>query len=88
MKTVLTILLLIAATGLAQDTLRNSPRSADSITGVIMDNYGDMNAACISWTDGCRICRQDAATEALCSNVAIACTPQEIVCTARRDLAR
>ncbi len=39
-------------------------------------------AACLEWTDGCRICKRDAAGgQASCSNVGIACVPKAVNCT-------
>jgi hypothetical protein len=41
------------------------------------------DAACLEWTDGCRICRRPPAGEVACSNVGIACAPQATRCTHR-----
>jgi hypothetical protein len=40
-------------------------------------------AACLEWTDGCRVCQRAANGEASCSNVGIACVPKAEECTRR-----
>jgi hypothetical protein len=40
------------------------------------------DAACLEWTDGCRVC-QRANNEVSCSNVGIACVPKTEECTRR-----
>ena len=41
------------------------------------------SAACLEWTDGCRVCQRAAGGEVSCSNVGIACVPKEEQCTRR-----
>jgi hypothetical protein len=41
------------------------------------------DAACLEWTDGCRVCQRAAGGEASCSNVGIACVPKTEECTRR-----
>jgi hypothetical protein len=41
------------------------------------------DAACLEWTDGCRVCQRAANSEVSCSNVGIACTPKPEECTRR-----
>ena len=48
-------------------------------------NYGDLNRACLSWTDQCRTCRRDADGNLVCSNIGIACQPVEVRCLHRTD---
>ena len=38
-------------------------------------------AACLEWTDGCRVCQRAANNEVSCSNVGIACVPKAEECT-------
>jgi len=38
-------------------------------------------AACLEWTDGCRICKRSADGPASCSNVGIACVPKAVTCS-------
>ena len=40
--------------------------------------YNPPDAACIEWTDGCRVCVKPASGEATCSNPGIACTPRAV----------
>ena len=41
------------------------------------------SAACLEWTDGCRVCQRAANSEVACSNVGIACVPKAEECTRR-----
>jgi hypothetical protein len=41
------------------------------------------NAACLEWTDGCRVCQRAPNGEPSCSNVGIACVPKAEECTRR-----
>jgi hypothetical protein len=41
------------------------------------------DAACLEWTDGCRVCQRAANSEVSCSNVGIACVPKTEECTRR-----
>jgi len=47
--------------------------------------FGKQEKLCIEWTDGCRGCRRDDADAISCSNIGIACQPQEIRCTLRKS---
>jgi hypothetical protein len=40
-------------------------------------------AACLEWTDGCRVCQRAANGEVSCSNVGIACVLKAEECTRR-----
>jgi hypothetical protein len=40
-----------------------------------VSNYGRLNPSCQQWSDGCRTC-----TQAGCSNIGLACQPQEVKC--------
>jgi putative lipoprotein len=46
--------------------------------------YGDKNAACIEWSDGCAVCTRTA-DGPHCSTPGIACQPAEIVCRRKAD---
>jgi hypothetical protein len=41
------------------------------------------SAACLEWTDGCRVCQRAPNGEESCSSVGIACVPKEQQCTRR-----
>ena len=41
----------------------------------------DLPAACLEWTDGCRVCARQQDGSNACSNVGIACLPQTVRCT-------
>jgi hypothetical protein len=38
-------------------------------------------AACLEWSDGCRICKRAADGQVSCSNVGIACVPKAVNCS-------
>jgi hypothetical protein len=38
-------------------------------------------AICLEWTDSCRVCARQNDGSAACSNVGIACVPQQARCT-------
>ena len=42
-------------------------------------NYGDVDKTCIQWTDGCRNCSRGTGQLPNCSNIGIACQPQDKV---------
>ena len=47
-------------------------------------NYGDVDKTCMQWTDGCRNCSRGTDQSPLCSNIGIACQPQEkVTCLSR-----
>jgi hypothetical protein len=75
------VVCLIIVTAAAESGSRTKENLPDRAAGGLVENYGEANS-CISWTDGCQVCRQDATAGALCSNVVIACIPHDrIVCT-------
>jgi hypothetical protein len=51
---------------------------------VPVEGYGDRDKLCLAWNDGCVTCQRDAAGDAACSNIGIACQPKEIKCTQRQ----
>ncbi len=42
---------------------------------VHVNNYGDFDRTCMRWSDGCRVCTREG-----CSNIGVACQPQEVKC--------
>jgi hypothetical protein len=38
-------------------------------------------AGCLEWTDGCRVCARQKDGSDACSNIGIACLPQQARCT-------
>jgi hypothetical protein len=68
---------LVAAPAVAADMpikTKVRPASADNI-----HTYGDRNASCQVWTDGCRRCDRASGTPS-CSNIGIACQPGPVRC--------
>ena len=60
------------------------PKSAVPASTVSIQAYGDRDATCQVWTDGCRNCeRTDKGPS--CSNIGIACQPGAIRCTTRKE---
>ena len=46
--------------------------------------YGDVDATCQKWVDGCRSCDRGSDGAPVCSNIGIACQPQAVECAARK----
>jgi hypothetical protein len=48
-------------------------------------SYGDVDKTCMQWTDGCRNCSRGTTGQSPnCSNIGIACQPQEkVTCLSR-----
>jgi len=47
-------------------------------------NYGDIDKTCMLWTDGCRSCSRGTGQMPNCSNIGIACQPQDkVMCLGR-----
>jgi hypothetical protein len=47
-------------------------------------NYGDVDKTCMQWTDGCRNCSRGVDQMPICSNIGIACQPQDkVTCLGR-----
>ena len=45
-----------------------------------LHNYGDLDRACLRWTDQCRNCSRSIGREITSSNIGIACQPVEVEC--------
>jgi hypothetical protein len=61
------------------------PARTGSPDTVHVHNYGDRDAACLRWTDNCRMCSRDADGKAICSNIGIQCQPAEVKCISHKD---
>ena len=77
----------IASTG-AADAPASTPAEAPAATpvGTPEGSLAGADAACLEWTDGCRVCaRSDGKKETrfACSNISIACQPAQGRCTKR-----
>jgi hypothetical protein len=47
-------------------------------------SYGDVDKTCMQWTDGCRNCSRGTDQSPNCSNIGIACQPQDkVTCHSR-----
>jgi hypothetical protein len=46
-----------------------------------LQSFDAANPACREWSDGCAICRRDAADAGHCSTPGIACQPSAVACT-------
>lgn len=52
-----------------------------------VQSFGDRNADCLAWGDGCVTCLRGEDGRPVCANPGPACTPRETACTRRRDTA-
>jgi hypothetical protein len=74
--------LLIAVTFVA-DRPPPAPPSGDT-PWVSVYGYGDVDATCQQWLDGCRACsRSNDGSAPACSNIGFSCQPKAIECTSR-----
>ena len=64
---------------LAADLPVGTPATVPPLTG--SDN---VDATCLAWTDGCRMCQRTGA-DVSCSNIGIACQPKAVQCTTRKE---
>jgi hypothetical protein len=81
----LLLCLLLAA---SQDSSTRDAVAAElpipSVEDISIQAYGDKNKSCQEWTDSCRTC-QRTDTDAVCSNIGIACQPKPIACARRAE---
>jgi hypothetical protein len=79
------VIFLAAQTATAAD-LKLIPRSKAAVpaANVSIQAYGDHDATCLVWTDGCRNCDRTEKGPS-CSNIGIACQPGPIKCTTRKS---
>ena len=80
--------LISIAPALAADLpLAPEPKSAPAQAPAGANPLAPPAAACLEWTDGCRVCQRAAGGQgaaggqASCSNVGIACVPKAVSCT-------
>ena len=59
----------------------SAPPGAAPTPPVSVLGWGDANASCAEWTNGCIICKRDEAGSAACSTPGIACQPKAISCS-------
>jgi hypothetical protein len=63
---------------------RRKPAAPATPAAPISTNpFAAPDAACLEWTDDCRVCQKSPAGEASCSNVGTACVPKAPRCTRR-----
>jgi hypothetical protein len=81
------LLTVVLLTGPAVHTQQMPPGqttpSRSKHAGETLWQFGRREKICIEWTDGCRGCRRIDGNHFSCSNIGIACQPQEIRCTLR-----
>ena len=76
---VITVVCFAAALAVAQEPPKESaPRP---MTEAEKSVFSGPDAACQSWTDGCRICRKLESGYVVCSNIGIACQAGKLQCT-------
>ena len=74
--------LIAIAPALAADLpVAPKPKSAPAQAPAGASPLAPPAAACLEWTDGCRVCQRAAGGQASCSNVGIACVPKAVSCT-------
>lgn len=71
--------LALASSPLAACEASKTEDKPEAGPSVAVLGYGDRNAACLEWSDGCAVCTR-AEDGAHCSTPGIACQPAEIAC--------
>lgn len=84
-KSVIGLIAVLASIGpaMAADLPLKPPRPAQPAAPGKAAPLAAPTAACLEWTDGCRVCQRAPNGEASCSNVGIACVPKADECTRR-----
>jgi hypothetical protein len=54
------------------------PAQAGSVHEV--ETYGDADATCLEWSNGCQVCRRQPSGGWACSTPGIACVPEAVTC--------
>ena len=62
---------------------RGMPPAAHRAADESIWMFGKRDKLCLEWTDGCRGCLRSGPDDFSCSNIGIACQPQDIRCTSR-----
>jgi hypothetical protein len=84
----ITFMALVVTAGLSVMALAQQPASPGVPTSAeppSVHGYGDVDATCLQWADGCRACSRGTDGAPLCANIGIACQPQNVQCTTRRQ---
>jgi hypothetical protein len=48
-----------------------------------LETYGDADATCREWSNGCQVCRRQPGSDWSCSTPGIACVPESVTCRSR-----
>jgi hypothetical protein len=72
---------MLPAAAIAADLQIAPPRKPAA--AVNANPFAPPDAACLEWTDDCRVCQKPPTGEASCSNVGAACVPKATRCTRR-----
>lgn len=81
--------LLAVLTGPAAATAPEPPPPADvaspgtSAPSGEVETYGEADATCREWGNGCQVCRRQPAGGWACSTAGIACLPEAVTCRQR-----
>jgi len=75
---------MLSAVAIAADLDVVRPRKRAAPAAPVSANpFAPPDAACLEWTDDCRVCQKSPAGEASCSNVGAACVAKAPRCTRR-----
>jgi len=75
-----TLASIVTTVGVAE---KSPPHPNNTETHV--QNYGDLETACLRWTDQCRICSRSGSGDPVCSNIGISCRPAAVQCLKRKE---
>jgi hypothetical protein len=92
MSRVLILLLALSGSAAAADLLGPpdlpAPTRAPVAEPASIHGFGDREPGCMEWSDSCRTCSRGTDGAPTCSNVGIACQPQEIKCARQKEPAK
>jgi hypothetical protein len=78
----LLVVMIFATVALGQEGYPNAKPPWAPVPDRAIYGYGDVEKTCVSWNDSCTTCIR-AYRSLRCSNIGIACQPNEFQCTAR-----
>jgi hypothetical protein len=78
MLTAIRTMAVLLALAFSSPALCDAPMAETMPSGPVLA-YGDRNAACLEWSDGCVVCAREA-DGPHCSTPGIACQPTETAC--------
>jgi hypothetical protein len=68
---------------LAEEAASSKPPVAETTSPRDLETYGEADATCLEWSNGCQVCRRQPEGGWGCSTPGIACVPVAVTCRGR-----